>query len=203
MNGDEDLPGNGREVYNMETAENLAWQEVNCEHIVRDEWIDFRKSTYKMPNGKISGPYYSYSRKNYAIIVAMTEEDRYICVRQFRQGIRQVTTEFCAGCIECVDGVPEEVLSAAKRELLEETGYGSDDWCHMLTVPSNATLADNYMSIFVAKNCQKMNSQQDLDDDEFLNVCLYSRSELDEMIKIGAFLQASHILALLMADQCG
>ena len=36
----------------METAENLAWQEVNCEHIVRDEWIDFRKSTYKMPNGK-------------------------------------------------------------------------------------------------------------------------------------------------------
>ncbi|MEZ3464222.1 MAG: NUDIX hydrolase [Lachnospiraceae bacterium] len=132
----------------------------------------------------------------------MTEEDRYICVRQFRQGIRQVTTEFCAGCIECIDGVPEDILSAAKRELLEETGYGSDDWRHLLTVPSYAALSDNYMSIFLAKNCQKINSRQDLDEDEFLNVHLYSRDELEEKVKNGEFAQAAHILALLMADQC-
>lgn len=186
----------------METPENLVWEEVSCEHIVHDEWIDFRSSTYKMPNGKISGPYYSYSRKNFVIIVATTEEGNYICVKQFRQGIKQITTEFCAGCIECVNDVPENDLSAAKRELLEETGYGSDDWGHMLTVPSHATLADNYMSIFVARNCQKINSQQNLDDDEFLNVYLYSRNELEEMIKNGEFSQASHILALFIADKC-
>lgn len=51
----------------METPENLVWEEVNCEHIVRDEWIDFRRSTYKMPDGKISDPYYSYSRKDFVI----------------------------------------------------------------------------------------------------------------------------------------
>ncbi len=186
----------------METTENLVWEEVNCEHIVRDEWIDFRRSTYKMPNGKISGPYYSYSRKNFAIIVAITEDDHYICVKQFRQGIKQITTEFCAGCIERNDDVLEDTLTAAKRELLEETGYGSNDWRHMLTVPANATLADNYMSIFVAKNCQKINSQQNLDEDEFLHVYLYSRNELEELIKKGEFSQASHILALLMADKC-
>lgn len=118
------------------------------------------------------------------------------------RGIRQVTTEFCAGCIECIDGVLEDILSAAKRELLEETGYGSDDWRHLLTVPSYATLSDNYMSIFLAKNCQKINSHQDLDEDEFLNVYLYSRDELEEKVKNGEFAQAAHILALLMADQC-
>ncbi len=133
----------------------------------------------------------------------MTEDDRYVCVRQFRQGIRQVTTEFCAGCIECIDGVLEDTLSAAKRELLEETGYGNDDWRHLLTVPSYATLSDNYMSIFVAKNCHKINSQQDLDEDEFLNVYLYSRDEFEEKVKNGEFAQAAHILALLMADQGG
>lgn len=186
----------------MKTFENLVWEEVNCEHIVQDEWIDFRKSTYKMPDGKISGPYYSYSKRNYVIIVATTEDDHYICVRQFRHGIKQITTEFCAGCIECVNGVCEDALSAAKRELLEETGYGSDDWSHLLTVPSHATLADNYMSIFVAKNCQKINSQQNLDDNEFIHVYLYTRNELEELIKNGEFSQAAHILALLMADKC-
>lgn len=59
------------------------------------------------------------------------------------------------------------------------------------------------MSIFLAKNCQKINSQQDLDEDEFLNVYLYSRDELEEKVKNGEFAQAAHILALLMADQCG
>ena len=185
----------------METHENLVWEEVNCEHIVSDEWIDFRKSTYKMPNGKISGSYYSYSRKYFVVIVATTEDDSYICVRQYRQGIRQVTTEFCAGCIEYNGVVLEDALSTAKRELLEETGYGSDDWMHLLTVPAYATLADNYMSIFAAKNCQKISSQQNLDNTEFLNVNLYSRSELEEMIKNGEFSQASHILALFMADK--
>lgn len=72
----------------------------------------------------------------------------------------------------------------------------------MLTVPSHATLADNYMSIFVAKNCQKINSQQNLDDNEFIHVYLYTRNELEELIKNGEFSQAAHILALLMADKC-
>lgn len=185
----------------METHENLMWEEVSCEHIVRDEWIDFRRSAYKMPNGKISGPYYSYSRKNYVVIVATTEDDRYICVKQFRQGIKQITTEFCAGCIEYIGDALEDALSTAKRELLEETGYGSDDWVHLLTVPAYATLADNYMSIFAAKSCQKISSQQNLDNNEFLDVHLYSRNELEGMIKNGKFSQASHILAWFMADK--
>ena len=185
----------------MDTLVNLMWEEVNCEHIIRDEWIDFRRSTYKMPNGKISGPYYSYSRKNFVIIVATTEDDHYICVKQFRPGIKQVTTEFCAGCIEYIDGALEDALSTAKRELLEETGYCSNDWRHMFTVPTYATLADNHMSIFVAKDCQKISSQQNLDTTEFLSVYLYSRDELEEMIRNGEFSQASHILALFMADK--
>lgn len=177
------------------------WKEVTCEHIVNDEWIDFRKSTYKMPNGKLSGPYYSFSRRNFVVIVATTEDGGYICVKQFRPGIKRITTEFCAGCIEHIGGASEDALSAAKRELLEETGYGSDEWKHLLTVPSYATLADNYMSIFTAKNCKKITSRQNLDSDEFLNVHLYSRNELEDKIQNGEFSQASHILALLMADK--
>lgn len=194
----------------MNENEKLQWEEVSCEHIVNDEWIDFRKSRYRFPDGREFEPYYSYSRRDYVVIVATDEEGNYICVRQYRHGIKQVTTEFCAGGIERTDGkeygnrqddeATEDALAAAKRELMEETGYESDDWKFLLTVPSNATMADNYAYIYVAKNCRKV-SGQNLDETEVLNVHLYTRAQIDEMIASGEFPQANHILALLLADK--
>lgn len=82
----------------------LAWEEISCEHIVKNEWIDFRKSAYRFPNGEVFEPYYSYSRRDYVVIVASDTDGNYICVRQFRQGIKEVTTEFPAGGMERTDG---------------------------------------------------------------------------------------------------
>ena len=194
----------------MNENENLEWEEISCQHIVNDEWIDFRKSKYRFPDGREFEPYYSYSRRDYVVIVATDEGGKYICVRQYRHGIKRVTTEFCAGGIERNDGKEygnrndakntEDALAAAKRELMEETGYESNDWKFLLSVPSNATMADNYANIFVAKNCKKV-SGQSLDETEYLNVHLYDRAEIDTMISSGEFPQASHILALLLADK--
>ena len=88
----------------MDDKENLVWEEIRTEHIVQDEWIDFRRSAYRFPDGRVLEPFYSFSRKDYVVIVASDTEGRYLCVRQFRQGIRKVTTEFPAGGIERKDG---------------------------------------------------------------------------------------------------
>ena len=185
----------------------LEWEEVSCEHIVKDEWIDIRRSSYRFPDGSTFEPFYSYSRRDYVVIVASDAEGRYLCVRQYRQGIKRVTTEFPAGGIERKDGKEyghsqdvsaEDALAAAKRELLEETGYESDEWRQLLTVPSNATIADNYAYIFEAKNCRKV-SGQSLDDTEFLNVYSYTGQEIEDMITAGDFPQAVHILAWLLS----
>ena len=188
----------------------LAWEEISTEHIIQDEWIDFRRSAYRFPDGSVFEPFYSYSRRDYVVIVASDTDGKYLCVRQFRQGIKEVTTEFPAGGIERTDGreygsgvrtsASENALKAAKRELLEETGYVSDDWTHLLTVPSNATIADNYAHIFMAKNCLK-SGEQNLDETEFLNVAKYSSDEIEEMISKGDFQQAVHIMAWLLSQR--
>lgn len=192
---------------NNNEDENLIWEEIKTEHIVKDEWIDFRRSAFRFPDGTEFEPYYTYSRRNYVVIVASDEEGKYICVRQFRYGIKQVTTEFSAGGIERTDGkeygvndkaVAEDALEAAKRELQEETGYVSDEWRHLITVPSNATIADNYAYVFEAKNCRKV-SGQNLDDTEFLNVRKYTAEEIESMIEKGEFQQAIHIMAWLLS----
>lgn len=187
----------------------LMWEEISTEHIVQDEWIDFRRSSFRFPDGKIFEPYYTYSRRNYVIIVPSDEEGNYLLVRQFRQGIRKVTVEFPAGGIERKDGKEyggeddlntEDALAAARRELLEETGYTSDEFVHLLTIPANATIADNYAHLFLAKNCRKV-AGQSLDEMEFLNVEKYTADEIEKMIENGEFLQAMHVTAWLMAQR--
>lgn len=185
----------------------LAWEEISTEHIIQDEWIDFRKSAYRYPDGRVLEPYYSYSRRDYTVIVASDEDGNYLCVRQFRQGIRQVTTEFPAGGIERSDGkeygdrkVAETALDCAKRELMEETGYVSDDWTHLITIPSNATIADNYAYVFMAKNCKKTGTQH-LDETECLNVVKHTKEEIEELIHKGQFQQSVHVMAWLLAKE--
>ncbi|SFL20570.1 ADP-ribose pyrophosphatase [Lachnospiraceae bacterium KH1T2] len=188
---------------NLTSTNNLIWKPVKTEHIIQDSWIDFRRMTYTLPDGTVSGPYYNYSRRSYAVIVPFDENGNLICVKQFRYGIGAVTTEFPAGGIEtgCENEYTtqdnealESAFDAAKRELKEETGYVSDSWEHLITVPSNATMSDNYAYIFKAKNCRHI-SEQHLDDTEFLNVEKYSPSEIDDLIKTGRFQQAMHIMA--------
>lgn len=192
------------------SRENLTWEEIRTEHIVKDQWIDFRRSAYRLPDGSVFEPFYSYSRRDYVVIVASDEEGQYLCVRQFRQGIREVTTEFPAGGIERTDGkeygtshgasASEDALEAAKRELLEETGYVSDEWNYLIAVPSNATIADNYAYVYEARNCRK-SGEQNLDETEFLNVRKYSQAQLEELIDNGDFQQAVHIMAWFLAQR--
>ncbi len=178
----------------------LAWELVSCEHVIEDEWIDFRRCSYRFPDGSVFEPFYTYSRRDYVVIVATDTDGKYLCVRQFRQGIGQVTTEFVAGGIERSGkkqyggSGAEDTLEAAKRELAEETGYRSDEWRKLLVVASNATIADNYAYIYEARNCTRAGGQS-LDETEFLNVVKYSKDEIRSMIKEGNFQQAMHILA--------
>lgn len=182
----------------------ITWKKTRTESIVNDNWIDFRRSYYIMPDGDEIGPFYTYHKQDYAVIVATDAEGRYICVNQFRQGIGAITTEFVAGGIEAFDGKTDragnpaveesKALAAAKRELREESGYESDEWEHLMTIPSSATINDNYAHIFLAKNC-RLTSEQELDSTEFINVTLIDEAELSEMIRRGDFVQAIHVLA--------
>ena len=192
-----------RELDLTEQDADLKWEQVRVEHIIQDKWIDFRRLEYRFPDGSTFYPYYNFSRRNYVVIVASDEAGSYLCVRQFRQGIRAVTTEFPAGGIERKDGescTMEQALSAAKRELLEETGCESDCWSHLLTIPSQATLSDNLAWIFRAENCRLAASQK-LDEMELLDVRKYSAEEIEAMIFSGRFQQAVHVAAWLLAGR--
>lgn len=187
--------------------ENLEWKEVHVDHVCQDAWIDFRRCDYKLPNGEVIGPVYNYSKHSFSVVVATDENGNFVCVRQYRHGIDEITTEFPAGAIEYKDksDVPyitfdniiateDEAFEAAKRELQEETGYVSDNWKHLMTLPANATLSNSNVHIYCATNCRKV-SGQELDESEFLYVKLLSEDELLKRMNGGDFKQSLHVLA--------
>ena len=47
------MNSNIRHQQNEDAEENLAWEEIRTEHIVQDEWIDFRRSAYRFPDGSV------------------------------------------------------------------------------------------------------------------------------------------------------
>ena len=94
---------------------------VARETVLKTPWFEVVAKT--LAGGRDEEPYYAVVPKDYVGVLGLTPEGRILLVRQFRPVIETVTLELPCGLVEAGE-TPE---SAAKRELLEETGYRAED----------------------------------------------------------------------------
>lgn len=89
-------------------------------------------------------------------IVAITPDDRVLLVEQFRPPVGRAVIEVPAGLVgDLPELAGEPLLVAAKRELLEETGYESQEWTELATGYSSPGLTDESIALFLADNVQR------------------------------------------------
>ena len=98
-------------------------------------------------------------------VVALTPENEIVLVEQHRYGIEKPTLELAGGV--CDPG--EEPLETSQRELLEETGYSSEEWIYLGNVSANPAMQNNYVHTYLALNCKETHDQE-LDGNERINV---------------------------------
>ena len=89
-------------------------------------------------------------------IIAVTADRRLVLVEQNRLPVGGRVIELPAGLAGDVSGSEEETLElAARRELLEETGYSGGTWSQSWDGPSSAGLTDEMLQLFLARDVCK------------------------------------------------
>jgi len=144
-------------------------------------------------NGKIIEPLV-LEYGTWVTIVALTKQQEVLLIKQYRHGAQKILWELPGGAVD--EG--EEPISAAKRELLEETGYTSDNIIEVGRVSPNPASHTNLMRAYVALDAQKVGNQT-LDEIEEIEVYPIPLDEVILMVKNGEILQSMHVGTLFFA----
>jgi 8-oxo-dGTP pyrophosphatase MutT (NUDIX family) len=168
---------------------NLEWKLLASEYLYRDNWFTARRDRCERPDGKIIDPYYVLEYPNWVTALALTDDGKAILVRQYRHAYGQTILETPGGCIDATDASPE---AAVRRELLEETGYTFSAVQPLGIVSANPSTNTNIMHLFLATGGQKTNAQA-LDENEEIEVLLYTLPELKQLLASNQLVQSMHV----------
>ncbi len=91
------------------------------------------------------------------LIGALTPDNKLLLVEQYRVPVSSTVIELPAGLSGDIPGQEnEELIRAAERELVEETGYAAADLQLMLSGPISAGLCDETVNLFIARNLTRV-----------------------------------------------
>ena len=172
----------------------LRWERLTSERLIETPYFTLRSDRLRLPDGAVKKAYYVIERPDAAIIFPLTEAGEVVLVRQYRPAIERVELGLPAGLIE--EG--EEPERAARRELLEETGYAGGEWESLGAVASSPSLKDNWAHLFLARGVTRAASPQP-DEHERLDVVLVPVEELPQKISAGEIVSSSGVATALLA----
>lgn len=157
------------------------WKVLQSTYAVADEWLRLRSDVLQTPDGRTLPPSPVIEHPDWVDVIALTADLNIVLVDQYRHSVRSVRTEFPAGAVD--DG--EEPLAAGQRELLEETGYASDEWHLLGTAPVYPALQTNRIYSFLALNARRIGGQA-LDEGEVIHCHEMSFRDFIAQVEIGA-----------------
>lgn len=154
------------------------WDLLESEYLIRRPWLTARRDRVKLPNGQINDEFYVLEYPDWVNVIAVTEEGEFIMIEQYRHGLGEVQMEICAGVVE----KGEHHLDAAKRELMEESGFGGGKWRLLTVLSGNPSTTNNLTYCYVAEGVKKI-SDQHLDRTEDVAVRILSRNDVENLLR--------------------
>jgi ADP-ribose pyrophosphatase len=126
------------------------WQVLSSSITYQDRWLTLRSDKVRMPNGQELFPYHTIEGPDWASIVPITSRGEVVLTEEYRHGAKRTLLQLPGGHL----GEGEGALAAARRELLEETGFGGGRWHELGTIFAAAARLTSVVHLFLALGVQ-------------------------------------------------
>lgn len=170
------------------SVKNLTIARSNA--VFKTPWFDLVEKF----TGEGTAPHYSINTSDYVSVFAVTSEGGFPLVRQFRPAVEQETLELPSGHVDQGE-TPEQ---AARKELLEETGFTAKELIHVGTLSPDTGRLCNRMWCFFAPNVNRAPGAA-FEAESGVEPLVYEKNLRNLLLAEPAFCSALNRAAILMA----
>ena len=165
-----------------------VWKRKSSKQVADCRVFKVRQDFSERESDNKESDFFVIEAPNWINIIALTKDEEIVLIEQYRQGAEEITLEVPSGMIDS----GEEPLATAKRELLEETGFSSENVMLIGKSNPNPAIQNNTMFHYLAVGCEKTGDTS-FDEHESIVTKMFPLEEVDELIKSG---KIKHSLAI-------
>lgn len=174
------------------------WTVLDRRLLFERPWLRLRADRVRLPGGHELAEFHVVEVPDWTCAVCLTDDDQVVLVEQYRHGIEEVVLELPGGVIDAGE-TPE---AAARREVLEETGFEAETWTLLGRCAQDPHRQTNYVHCFAATGARRVAEQQ-LDAAEHMAVRTLPRLDVLERARTGGLVHGIHLAALFWAREQG
>jgi ADP-ribose pyrophosphatase len=159
------------------------WKTLSRQTILNhSKWLRVENHTVQLPDGRVIPDWCWVIMPDYVNVAALTEDGQYVCFRQTKYTVTGTSLAAVGGYLD----PGEEPLSAAQRELREETGYIAPEWINLGVYKVGGSHTSETAYFFLARGAYQVTApaSDDLEEQELL---LLSRQEVETALRAGEF----------------
>ncbi len=165
-----------------------TWTRTKTKEIADCRVFKVREDLCKRKSDDAEHNFFVIENPDWVNIIALTEEIAVVLIEQFRHGTQEITLEIPGGMVDR----GEQAEMTARRELIEETGYSSNEFVFLGKSRPNPAIQTNWIYYYLALNCKKT-EETAFDEHESVVTKLVPLAEIDNLIKSG---EISHSLVV-------
>lgn len=182
------------------------WPVESSRDLHRDDWVvALREDRLRRPGAPASEGAFRrlvLEHPGAVVVLAVDEDDRVLCLWQYRHAARHRFVELPAGLVDAGGESPEEV---ARRELVEEAELEAESWTHLATTWSSPGVSDERVHTFLARGLRHVDRGDfaPAHEEADMEVAWVPFSELLRAVVEGRVTDAPLAVAVLLAHTRG
>ena len=158
-----------------------VWEVLESREVFAAEpWIRLSVQKVRLPDGRVIDDYHQVEFPEYAVVFAQTPRGKVVVEQIYKHGVGRACLALPSGLLD----PGEEPLDAARRELLEETGYASHDWSSLGSFVINGNYGCGKAHLFMARDASKVD-EPDSGDLEEIRVEMIQPDALMDAVRSG------------------